>query len=112
MGRHWAVEDVRGVAYDADGRLWFATLAGGGCLTLRTRIERQLHIGLRQYRLGVRIEVQDDGSLVALTSREHGTFVTRWDAKTFAQRNETLVDDGSILAINRRCRAEIEPSAD
>ena len=29
-GRHWAVEDVRGVAVDAKGRLWFATRAGVG----------------------------------------------------------------------------------
>ncbi len=31
QGRHWAVSDVRGVALDAQGRLWFATLAGAGC---------------------------------------------------------------------------------
>lgn len=30
-GRHWGVEDVRGVALDAEGRLWFATLAGAAC---------------------------------------------------------------------------------
>lgn len=27
-GRYWGVEDVRGVAVDEEGRLWFATLAG------------------------------------------------------------------------------------
>ena len=31
MGRTWATHDVRGVAYDTEGRLWFATLAGIGC---------------------------------------------------------------------------------
>ncbi len=31
MGRLWAASDVRGVAYDCEGRLWFATLAGVGC---------------------------------------------------------------------------------
>ncbi len=31
QGRQWAVEDVRGAAVDADGRLWFATLAGAAC---------------------------------------------------------------------------------
>lgn len=30
-GRLWAAADVRGVAYDAAGRLWFATRAGVGC---------------------------------------------------------------------------------
>ncbi len=30
MGRHWARYDVRGVAVDADGGVWFATLAGAG----------------------------------------------------------------------------------
>ena len=30
LGRHWAAADVRGVTYDASGRLWFATLAGVG----------------------------------------------------------------------------------
>jgi hypothetical protein len=31
LGRLWAEEDVRGVTYDKDGRLWVATLAGVGC---------------------------------------------------------------------------------
>jgi len=31
LGRTWATHDVRGVAYDAEGSLWFATLAGVGC---------------------------------------------------------------------------------
>jgi hypothetical protein len=31
MGRSWATSDVRGVAIDSKGRLWFATLAGVGC---------------------------------------------------------------------------------
>jgi len=31
MGRSWATGDVRGVAFDSKGRLWFATLAGVGC---------------------------------------------------------------------------------
>lgn len=31
LGRHWATADVRGVAFDARGQLWFATLAGVGC---------------------------------------------------------------------------------
>jgi hypothetical protein len=30
LGRVWAAHDVRGVAYDAAGRLWFASLAGVG----------------------------------------------------------------------------------
>jgi hypothetical protein len=30
LGRQWATSDVRGVTYDRDGRLWFATLAGVG----------------------------------------------------------------------------------
>ncbi len=33
MGRQWAVDDVRGVAFDSEGQLWFATLAGVGCET-------------------------------------------------------------------------------
>jgi hypothetical protein len=33
LGRAWAVEDVRGVAFDSAGRLWFATRAGVGCET-------------------------------------------------------------------------------
>lgn len=32
-GRDWAVRDVRGVGFDSDGRLWFATKAGAGCRT-------------------------------------------------------------------------------
>jgi sugar lactone lactonase YvrE len=32
MGRTWATGDVRGVTIDSKGRLWFATLAGVGCL--------------------------------------------------------------------------------
>jgi hypothetical protein len=31
LGRAWAVGDVRGVAFDSKGRLWFATKAGVGC---------------------------------------------------------------------------------
>ena len=31
LGRTWATHDVRGVAYDGEGRLWFATMAGAGC---------------------------------------------------------------------------------
>ena len=31
LGRQWAVADVRCVAYDAAGRLWFGSLAGVGC---------------------------------------------------------------------------------
>ncbi len=30
-GRAWAVDDVRGVAFDSGGRLWFAAKAGVGC---------------------------------------------------------------------------------
>jgi hypothetical protein len=33
LGRAWGVADVRGVAVDAEGRLWFATKAGVGCQT-------------------------------------------------------------------------------
>lgn len=33
LGRSWATEDVRGVAFDSKGQLWFATLAGVGCRT-------------------------------------------------------------------------------
>lgn len=33
MGRRWAAADVLAVAYDSDGRLWFATRAGVGCYT-------------------------------------------------------------------------------
>ena len=31
LGRLWAEEDVRGVTYDKEGRLWVATLAGVAC---------------------------------------------------------------------------------
>ena len=31
MGRQWGTDDVRGVAVDAQGHLWFATLAGAAC---------------------------------------------------------------------------------
>ena len=31
-GRQWGVSDVRGVTFDHQGRLWFATRAGVGCL--------------------------------------------------------------------------------
>jgi sugar lactone lactonase YvrE len=31
--RQWAAEDVRGVAFDSDGQLWFAALAGVACQT-------------------------------------------------------------------------------
>ena len=31
LGRSWGTSDVRGVAFDTKGRLWFATLAGVGC---------------------------------------------------------------------------------
>lgn len=30
-GRRWGVDDVRGVAFDSRGQLWFATLAGAAC---------------------------------------------------------------------------------
>ena len=33
LGRTWATDDVRGVAFDSKGQLWFATLAGVGCRT-------------------------------------------------------------------------------
>ena len=33
LGRAWAVEDVLGVAFDGQDRLWFATKAGVGCRT-------------------------------------------------------------------------------
>ncbi len=33
LGRVWAAEDVLGVAFDAQGQLWFATKAGVGCRT-------------------------------------------------------------------------------
>jgi hypothetical protein len=33
LGRAWAVGDVPGVAFDSQGRLWFATKAGVGCQT-------------------------------------------------------------------------------
>jgi hypothetical protein len=33
LGRAWAVEDVLGVAFDSQGRLWFASKAGVGCRT-------------------------------------------------------------------------------
>jgi len=33
LGRHWGVSDVRGVAVDSRGQLWFATLAGAACRT-------------------------------------------------------------------------------
>jgi hypothetical protein len=32
-GRAWAVKDALGVAFDSQGRLWFATRAGAGCRT-------------------------------------------------------------------------------
>ena len=32
-GRAWAVADVRGVAFDSQGRMWFASKAGVGCET-------------------------------------------------------------------------------
>ncbi len=34
LGRAWAASDVRGVAFDAKGQLWFATKAGVGCRTM------------------------------------------------------------------------------
>ena len=33
MGRRWGTSDVRGVAFDSKGQLWFATLAGAACRT-------------------------------------------------------------------------------
>jgi len=33
MGRTWGTSDVRGVAFDGEGRLWFATLAGAAALS-------------------------------------------------------------------------------
>ncbi len=33
MGRRWGTSDVRGVAFDTKGQLWFATLAGAACQT-------------------------------------------------------------------------------
>ena len=33
LGRRWGTSDVRGVAYDSQGQLWFATLAGAACQT-------------------------------------------------------------------------------
>lgn len=33
LGRRWGTSDVRGVAFDTRGQLWFATLAGAACRT-------------------------------------------------------------------------------
>ena len=33
LGRRWGTFDVRGVAFDSRGQLWFATLAGAACQT-------------------------------------------------------------------------------
>ncbi len=33
LGRRWGTSDVRGVAFDSLGQLWFATLAGAACQT-------------------------------------------------------------------------------
>ncbi len=33
LGRRWGTSDVRGVAFDSNGNLWFATLAGVACRT-------------------------------------------------------------------------------
>ena len=34
LGRRWGASDVRGVAFDTRGQLWFATLAGVACRTM------------------------------------------------------------------------------
>ena len=34
LGRNWAMREVRGIAFDSKGRLWFGSKAGAGCLNV------------------------------------------------------------------------------
>ncbi len=119
-GRSWAPRDVRGVAYDAQGRLWFASPQGVGRLdgqwtlyteqeglpyddftTLAAGEQGVVWMGTRrgairfdgrtwEYRQGLRWLPDDDVRGIAVTKEGHTWFATSAGASVIERRPMTL----------------------
>jgi len=101
--REQLIQAVLNVAQNAAQALADRIAAGDACLTLRTRVARQVTIGKQRWRLALELHVEDNGPGVAasvrdrvffplVSGREGGSGLGLTLAQSFVQQHEGTVE--------------------
>jgi two-component system nitrogen regulation sensor histidine kinase GlnL len=101
--REQLIQAVLNVAHNAAQALTERIAAGDACLTLRTRIARQVTLGKQRWRLALELHIEDNGPGVAqpirdrifyplVSGREGGSGLGLTLAQTFVQQHQGTVE--------------------
>ena len=101
--REQLIQAVLNVARNAAQALTDRIAAGDACLTLRTRVGRQVTIGKQRWRLALELQVEDNGSGVApalrdrifyplVSGRDGGSGLGLTLAQTFVQQHQGAIE--------------------
>ena len=101
--REQLIQAVLNIAHNAAQALAERIVAGDACITLRTRIARQVTLGKQRYRLALELHIEDNGPGVPESIREHifyplvsgrdgGSGLGLTLAQTFVQQHQGTIE--------------------
>ncbi len=101
--REQLIQAVLNIAHNAAQALSERIVAGDACITLRTRIARQVTLGKQRYRLALELHIEDNGPGVPesirdrifyplVTGREGGSGLGLTLAQTFVQQHQGTIE--------------------
>ena len=101
--REQLIQAVLNIAHNAAQALAERMVTGAACITLRTRIARQVTLGKQRYRLALELNIEDNGPGVPESIREHifyplvsgrdgGSGLGLTLAQTFVQQHQGTIE--------------------
>jgi two-component system, NtrC family, nitrogen regulation sensor histidine kinase GlnL len=101
--REQLIQAVLNIAHNASQALAERMLAGDACITLRTRIARQVTLGKQRYRLALELHIEDNGPGVPesirdrifyplVSGRDGGSGLGLTLAQTFVQQHQGTIE--------------------
>ncbi len=105
--REQLIQAVLNIAHNAAQALSERILQGDGCITLRTRIARQVTLGKQRYRLALDLHIEDNGPGVPesirdrifyplVSGRDGGSGLGLTLAQTFVQQHQGMIECESV----------------
>ncbi len=105
--REQLIQAVLNIAHNASQALAERMVAGDACITLRTRIARQVTLGKQRYRLALELHIEDNGPGIPesirdrifyplVSGRDGGSGLGLTLAQTFVQQHQGMIECDSV----------------